>query len=184
MAKCLLVHNGDDVHIHSFNWALKSEEISDEDFIYAMTINHPKHGVDFLDKTCVIIDDSELPDRSTRDQWMPCSENNIKIDVGWEEKLMPCWLIGHKSIKKYEAIIADELIKESPDPLILFQSNNAIEKLKKLAKNSIMGSNSDLSLYEHALENLDARVVGGEDDKPIIREKLIAKIAELKLKGE
>lgn len=181
MSKCLLLHDdNDNIVIHGFNWEHKPDGMSDDDYILSKTITHDKHKERFKGKFYKIIDESELPPRDTRDQWMPCEKKIIKIDYNWEEKLMPCWLIGKKEIDKNETLISNELKNDIPDEIFILKLIRENDLIKKHIKFSYQNQDQSLFLYEKSLSNLDARVTGGKSDKPKIREKLQAKIEELK----
>lgn len=181
MSKCLVVHTeGENISVHGFNWSKKPEKLSEEEYIYSLTTQHKIHKDKFEGKFFKIIDESELPSRSTRNQWMPCDKNIIRVDEKWEEKLMPCWDIGRKEIFKNEKLISDELGKDTPDELFVFKLKRENDLFKKHIKDSFKNNDQSLFLYEKALSNLDSRVAEGESDKPVIREKLQAKIQELK----
>lgn len=98
-----------------------------------------------------------------------CELENLKQDKEWAAQLMPLFLIKQKQENFINTILDSELEKESPDVIEVVRKCREKEKLK---------NKNESELYKMALENLSR----SEIDKPIIREKLIAKIEELKTK--
>ena len=127
---------------------------------------------------------SELPDLKkieSRKQLFH-DGNNVKVDVAWEKNLMPDQLIKRKHLKKLHDKIREELSKESPDTIKIskFQHEYADHSNIKAGIH-----NEDSHWAELSLKKLDEKVANGEPDKPIIREKLLGKINQLKQeKGE
>jgi len=110
------------------------------------------------------------------DKWYLDQNGNIQIDNSWDLKLMPVSVIYEKNNKIKNDIIDNELNQENPDVISLIRSMRSKEKTKLGA--SLNADQSDIKkLYEEALSNLDYRVSNGEPDKPVIRQKLEAKIA-------
>lgn len=124
-------------------------------------------------------DNDDLPPKSTlesRKQWYH-DGNTVKADLSWEIRLMPDQLIKRKHIKRLQAQIGQELEKENPDPVALVKLQRKCDQCKeKKAGNQ----NEDAYWLEVAQANLDERAAKGESDKPLIREKLTAKLKELK----
>lgn len=98
-------------------------------------------------------------------------EENLKQDVSWEKCLMPSYLIRGKHISKLEKTLDNLISNNISDPLEILKLQREKEKSLKFSKEE---------WHEQALKNLDARVANGEPDKPVIREKLLAKIEQLK----
>lgn len=103
--------------------------------------------------------------------------NSVKVDTDWSIRLMPDQLIKKKYLKKLSEKIDAELDSNVQDPInvIKLQRQYEVCKSKKAGIH-----NEDCFWTELALDSLDSRVTGGESDKPKIREKLNAKIQELK----
>lgn len=168
----------DDVRITRFDFSKKNPEESDLDFMNRMTINHPIHGseggkwfgvTDYKD-----IDESDLPqDELLRDCWYPDLEDNgepmIKVDFGWNKKLMSPKVIKRDIIEDCNNIIKSFFFGDVGNELAI----NA------LLKKSIASCCSEKELYQLALSGLDKRVADGKPDKVEIREKIERKIKEL-----
>lgn len=98
--------------------------------------------------------------------------DNLKIDTNWEVLLMPVQIIKGKHLAKINQDIDAELAKETPDSILVAKKQRELEKAKAYP---------DPSWYQIALANLDAKVAKGEPDKPVIRQKLQAKIDALRV---
>ncbi len=98
-----------------------------------------------------------------------CKKENLKQDKEWKACLMPLFLIKQKHLARLNQII-DEAIADPDDTRIALRTLREREKCT---------SWDEKQWYEQALVNLDARVSGGEEDKPVIRQKLQAKVNEL-----
>lgn len=96
---------------------------------------------------------------------------NLKIDKDWKICLMSRNIIKQKHLKNLNDKIDKELEKQNSDPIQIAKLQREKEKCQTF---------SEREWYEQALKNLDERVAGGEEDKPIIRKKLEDKIKELK----
>lgn len=176
MPKCLLVHKEDDsVSIHYFDFTQKPEGMDDESFIKSKSTEHPMHVDYFKDKFTQIIDSEDLPDRESRDKWMPCTTNGLKIDNEWELKLMPTWIVAKKHFRNLENKMQQAI--DAQDFQSYMQANFEWICCKN---NPASQDKNNLFWHEKALENLDARVENGESDKKTIRKKLKEKIKELK----
>lgn len=101
-----------------------------------------------------------------------CEINNGTLykDLAWEKCLMPIFLIKLKYKDFLNFHLDQELDEESPDPIKVIKLQRSKEKIKDW---------TELDTYQQALKNLDEKVQKGEADKPVIRQKLQAKIAEL-----
>jgi hypothetical protein len=101
------------------------------------------------------------------------SKDDVLKDLNWEQNLMDISLLCHKFINKLKFKKDEELSKESPDVLNLYKIDLEIETYKNiLRKNQILTKDKEKEIYQLALGSLDERVSNGEDDKPLIREKL------------
>lgn len=116
----------------------------------------------------------DFPATNHIDKWYLDGNGNIQVDSNWDLKLMPKSIIHSKNIALKNEIIDSELENETPDLLTIIRASRSIEKVKSEAK--ITGIETQY-IYEQALANLDDRVTNGEPDKPVIRQKLEAKIA-------
>jgi len=120
----------------------------------------------------VEIEESDLPPHEYHEQLHfdgPCAKENLKVDRAWNVQIMPECLIKEKHLKKLDAKIDAELEKENPDPVELARLQRKKEKAKGYCSKEWL---------QQAMANLDARVEGGEPDKPLIRQKLQAKLNE------
>ncbi len=102
------------------------------------------------------------------------SRENLMHDDDWSINLMPQPIIKAKYIKGLQQQIDNELAKEQSDSVELAKKQRELEIAKAKAY-------PDPGWYPIALANLDARIAKGEVDKPIIRQKLQAKINELSI---
>lgn len=128
-----------------------------------------------------VCDNDDLPAKSSlesRKQWYHDGDS-VKADLTWEVREMPDQIIKKKHLKKLCELIDSELATEVPDPIALLKCQREHDKAKAVKAE---GQNENPFWIEVALKNLDARVANGESDKPVIREKLIAKIQELNAK--
>lgn len=115
------------------------------------------------------------------------SAQNMTVDTGWNNRLMPGFLIRKKRIEKIDTFLTTELAKVDPDMTEVMRKN--LEKSNLLNTKIWVGPNltqeqvaaNDLQMAQLALSELDARVVNGEADKPVIRQKLQDKISALTL---
>lgn len=121
------------------------------------------------------IDKSDLESRKQ----LYCDGQKIKKDLEWKIRLMPDQLIKRKHLNKLHSKIDEELEKQNPDSIALMKLHQEREfwKSKKCGAHNDCKETSKL-----ALKNLDKKVSDGEPDKPVIRQKLLAKIAELTAK--
>lgn len=120
-----------------------------------------------------LIDKSDL---ETREQ-LYHDGDSIKKDLSWEVMLMPDHVVKNRSIKDLEEKIDTELSKPTPQELEVFRLNREISKLKEKKVNFYGHS---LEWLSKAMEGLDQRVYDGKADKTLIRQKLLAKMEELK----
>lgn len=170
------IHKQDDdnIAVEVFPWHLKEAGQTDEEFMDSKTINHTEHGKKFIGKEYHDLHVNDLPPREHREKWYPDFEHpteKIKIDHNWERKLMPLHHIKNKHTTNIITELDNELNKKNPDTIRALRFYVEHEKSKKL---------SEKEWYEQAIINLDAKVAKGEADKPIVREKLLAKIQQLK----
>ena len=167
----------DDVSVVHFNWTKKAESESDKDFMDRMTTNHEAHSASWQGVQYVDIDEVELPSRDTRDQWMPdfAQANGVKIDADWSQKLMPARVVLKKERERLQSEIDAELERPIPDAVEIMRKQRGLDKIREINASEDL----EAEVYHMALQGLDARVAGGEPDKPQIRAKLQAKIAEL-----
>lgn len=122
-------------------------------------------------------DNNDLPAKSameSRKQWYHDGDK-VKVDTNWELRVMPDHLIKKKQLKKLAAKL-DQCI-DSGDALEALKAHRDHEKCKTMEAGI---HNEDKVWTELALANLDKRVADGQADKPVIREKLLKKIKELK----
>lgn len=128
--------------------------------------------------------ESDIPKGVSIEQMYPDFEENgepyIKVDHDWSIKMMPDILIKKKREEKLKDEIKSEISKDSPDPLLVVKKRQELDESKENIANK--GYNESVYWAEKALEGLDARVKGGEPDKPVIRKKLQDKLQELKSK--
>lgn len=101
--------------------------------------------------------------------------NNLKKDLSWEVRLMPDHLLKRKHLKSLSDKIETELMKDTPDPIVIARLQLDCEKCKKEKAGP---HNENLFWAEKALAGLER----AEIDKPVIRQKLEEKIS--KLRGE
>ena len=116
----------------------------------------------------------DFPATNHIDKWYLDNNGDIQVDTNWDIKLMPKPLIHSKNVVLKNQIIDSELENEEPDLIKIIRASRSIEKVKSQAK---IGAQDSKNIYEEALANLDDRVANGEQDKPVIRQKLEAKIA-------
>ena len=117
------------------------------------------------------VEDSEnLPERIYKEN-VYYDGSSVRLDEGWNQCLMPDFLIKEKTINSHQSELDAELEKPSPDPIVAIKLNREIEKAK--------GKSDPQMIAQMALEGLDKRIEKGEPDKTIIRQKLIARIALL-----
>lgn len=112
-----------------------------------------------------------LPDKKaleSRAQWY-WDGDQVKVDDQWEFVLMPTAIIKKKHIARLNNII-DEAIADPDETRIALRTLREREKC---------ASWDEKQWYDQALINLDDRVAKGELDKPVIRQKLQAKVNEL-----
>lgn len=95
----------------------------------------------------------------------------IKKDTTWDARVMPPHIIKKKFISKKGPELDTAIANPASTTLEVIQLQREIEKAKTW---------TEVEAYEKALEGLDARVAGGEADKPVIRQKLTEKILEVK----
>jgi len=97
--------------------------------------------------------------------------DHVLADTNWERCLMPARAIRARHVKRVIAQRNALLEQSDPDAIKVLRLQMEMEKAK---------SWTDIEWYGQALKNLDRRVqVEGEPDKPVIREKLKQKIAQL-----
>lgn len=163
---------------HNFNPAIETEV----QFMDRMSVGHKNFKSEWkvLSYIDVPIEESPKIDEGNsgklQEQYYfdgECKDENLKFDEGWNYCLMPSFLINKKHNKKLNDKASDILSLENLDQINLYKINREKEKIK---------SYTELEWHEQALKNLDDRVLNGEPDKPLIREKLLAKIQELKNK--
>lgn len=112
---------------------------------------------------CAII--RRHPSRESRSQ-LYHDGNTLKIDLGWDIRLMPAQIIRKKNIKRCNDAIDRELEKENPDNIEIIRIIREREKCFKW---------TEQQCYEQAKKIIEEEKI----NKPIILEKLNAKIAEL-----
>lgn len=111
------------------------------------------------------------PDKSqleSRKQLMHDGDR-VVVDTHWEHRLMPDHLIKRKALAKCEADLDAALSVATPDAVTVARCQRDVEKLKREPADN---GNSNKRLAQIALDGLDARVAGGESDKPSIRLQL------------
>ncbi len=96
---------------------------------------------------------------------------NLKLDLGWEHRLMPVAVIKRRHLIKLESQLSQSLSVDDVDYKTA---------LSLLCERDACAQWSDSQWYQKALEHLNARVSDGDGDKPKIRQKLLSKIQELK----
>ncbi len=99
-----------------------------------------------------------------------CSLANLKQDTTWEKVLMPTFLVKEKHLKSIDDSLNSELSKASPDPIAALKLSQQKEAAKKLNPQE-----NEKELLEIAFAGLARSPI----DKPLIREKLQARIDEL-----
>lgn len=165
----------------SFMWKNKKEDETDKQFMDRKSIDHPNFipelktipYKDVLEDDIlkyaapdIVFDQFYIEDNSPH--------GDIKIDRDWEILVKPSALIKRELINDLKDEIDKELIKESFDIV-------KISKLESSIRKSISNKNmNSVEWLEKALEGLDKRVASGKPDKPIVREKILKKIEELK----
>jgi len=126
----------------------------------------------------IILDDSEIPISNSQTGNYhemiyfdgPCTKENLKQDKNWEVMLMPVFLIKQTYEKRLNEKIDLELNKEDSDLKQIFKWQQELKSLSEY---------SDLKWYQQALINLEDSVRLGNPDKPLIKQKLNAKISSL-----
>jgi hypothetical protein len=105
-----------------------------------------------------------------------CKVENLKRDVNWSVQLMPDQLIKQKAIERQNKIIDSMLDQDDVDAVAVMREQRRCDRLKE----EVASNRSKNKFWvQHALNELDRRSQDGEPDKPLIREKLQAKIGEL-----
>lgn len=133
-----------------------------------------KFPLETKDLPFVDLDASDLPSEEGRDWYShgpltmdgDCKKENLKFDETWSIHLMPVDFLRRKHCGRLDKKIDLELEKPIPDQIQLMKWQREKEKCKEW---------NEKQCLEQAIKNLD------EDghDKPMIREKLAAKIKEL-----
>lgn len=169
----------DEVKWTVFPWNKKIDSETDEEFMDRMSVNH-KNFIPEL-KTAQYIDMArdEFPHPNyavgEEDEMLyfdgEVTKENLKKDINFDIRLMSDETIRKKILKKEIQNLDIELEKQAPDPIKILKIQRKIEKLKKEKDSKV--------LAQLALDGLNERVAHGESDKPIIRQKLQAKISEL-----
>ena len=93
----------------------------------------------------------------------PCAVGNFRVDTQWTCQVMPTFLVKKKHLHTLNARLDALLAENVPDVMEVVRLQRERETCKAW---------SDAQWHEQALKNLDARVAGGEPDKPAIRKKL------------
>lgn len=170
--KCRVIKKKDGGVI--YNWPSKKYE---EDIEQCRRPNLEKYGIESSQVEFIFMEEKDLPisDSKTGNYHEmiyfdgECKKENLKQDKEWKACLMPIFLIKQKHLAKLNTII-DEAISDPDETRIA---------LKTLRDREMCESWNDKKWYEQALINLDDRVDGGEEDKPVIRQKITAKLVEL-----
>lgn len=151
-----------------------SNKESEKEFMDKWTILLPDFPEECKSSNFIDVEESliPLPEDSNHQLFFDgeISVQNLKRDKDGAVKIYPLSLLRNKFLKEINSKIDTELEKESPDSISIVRLQREKEKLILL---------TDKELYEKAIAGLDERVAGGEPDKPLIREKLQAKIKEL-----
>lgn len=141
----------------------------------------------------ILIDKADAPEsNSNNNNWHemiyfdgPCTLANLKQDKEWDVQLMPVPLILSEGFNYFSNEIDLELEKPQPGFLKLTQCQSEINRLHKCIRK--MGEGGELKkkealidIYKFSLERLDEKVNNGKPDKPLVRNKLNAKITQLK----
>jgi len=96
-------------------------------------------------------------------------EGELKSDIGWNNTVMFLDLVIFKRLKRLSGWVSAELAKETPDVLQIFRWKAEQERLMQQDKLTA------LEVYQIALDSLQY----APTPKPIIQQKLEAKILEL-----
>lgn len=172
--KCRLFLFDNEVETYFFIWKKKMSDETELEFMDRMSINHPNCPEKFKNVPFVDLNENEIPTNIDPDIPLFFDGLNIKRDIGFENYLMRLPILEKKHLKILNNKIKDEFNKEKiADPVKLVRLQWERDDCKNWTTKQ---------WYEQALKNLDERVAGGESDKPVIREKLLAKIEELKTK--
>lgn len=161
--KCRVYKNGDKV---IYNWP--SQKYQDD-------LSKCKVPDDLKNLPTIVMDDNELPkDKHFIEQLYfdgDIKKENLKVDHNWEVKLMPSFLIKSKHIERLNTKIDEEINKKDPDAVKLIKLQREKEQVKDW---------DEAKTYQQALVNLQ------EDghNKPLIVQKLNAKISELQNKND
>lgn len=135
------------------------------------------NGLEYID-----IDESEAPEsNSDTDKYHEriyfdgvVTKENLKADDSWDNILMPDWLIK----KKYRDGYLKRLLEKTD---LTEKIDGLIEYIDNLNQYAGQGNLSDTWLNV-AVGGLDEKISKGENDKPVIRQKLLDKINDLKSK--
>lgn len=119
----------------------------------------------------IIVDKNSIPANDYAEQ-LYIEDDILYKDESWEKIVMPPALIKRKHIDK---------LKKEIDVLLEDPATAPIDIIKKQREIEKSASYPDPSWYPIALQNLDERVAKGEPDKPVIRQKLQAKIDALSI---
>lgn len=116
------------------------------------------------------IDKSDLESR--RQLYVEEGSTEIKKDLAWEAVMMPDHVIKRKHIKNLNKLLEQESESETADPMKVVK---LWMDVKKNSEKKASASNESPYWIEKAIEGLGR----AEKDKPKIKERLEAKLAEL-----
>lgn len=161
-----------------FPWKKKKENETDEQFMDRMSIDHKNFSDELKKLSYIDLLRNEFPhpdySKGEEDEMLyfdgELKKENLKKDLTFEIQLMRSETIKKKYLKKLNEKLDSELNKSIPDPILILKTQREKEKSKDWTEDQ---------WYQQAIKNLDERVIGGESDKPIIRQKILNKIREL-----
>jgi hypothetical protein len=133
----------------------------------------PEYTVPAIPKKWDFIEKVQVSAEQMEDVYLEqCSikDGQLFQDLSWDIEIMPESCIKKRHQFSLNKQLDQELESDAPDPIKIAKLQRAKEKIKDW---------TDLDTYQQALKNLDERLQKGEDDKPVIRQKLKDKIAEL-----
>ena len=100
-------------------------------------------------------------------------EGNLKSDDSWNRQVMTPRILKNEALSKKRKLLSDELAKQNPDIVVVTKLQFEIEFVRKK-------SLDDAEYWaQFALDGLDKRVLDGKADKPIVRQKIEAKLQQI-----
>lgn len=169
------------IHIlHSGKFTKDASDKSKRHFTKAKALKNLNSNDYFL------VDENPKPkDIESRKQlyWENDSDGNprVKIDYSWEKRIMPDQLVKKKYLARLNKNFTDSVNEQNPDTIKCLKLYSKIEECKNIKA----GIHNESSFWTQvAIDGLDEKVAKGEIDKPLIRQKLIEKLNELKRDGK